>query len=163
MRSSSERSEPRLPPQNLLVLHATDRFVPFDSLEMRIFLAFPLLALGTLFTGCEAIVEDRRPVVQHRYDHGRPYYQGRSSYYDDGVSYRSGSTFRSDYYDRPSRSGYTYGGYERTRSRDYYSPSAPTATVRRTEVNNVYVKKDARHSPPPKKKQREKKDKHDHD
>ena len=102
---------------------------------MKSLLALPVLAGALVFSGCEATVVDRRPVVGHRYAYGDSgdYYRGRPDYYG-GSAY---SRPRSDYYER-SRSVEYSGGYTRARA-PYHPGYTQDVVIHRTNVNNTYV------------------------
>ena len=106
---------------------------------MKIFLSLTMIVAGVIFSGCEAVVTDSRPVGYHRYGHGDSYYHARNGYYDDSVTYRSRPAYRSGYYERPRTTNY-YGSYERTRS-PYYTNRGPVVSIQRTEVRSSYVNK----------------------
>ena len=76
---------------------------------MKALLAFALLTVSLVLTGCEAYVVDRRPGVYRSYSH-RPYYHRPTvvAYHDDDRSYSDrryyGSRYRSSrHYVAPSR------------------------------------------------------------
>ena len=102
---------------------------------MKSLLALPILVGGLLFSGCEATVVDRRPVVGHRYAYGDSgdYYRGHPDYYG-GNGY---SRPRSDYYERSNSVEYS-SGYARARA-PYHSGYTQEVVVNRTNVNRTNV------------------------
>ena len=116
-----------------------------ELLRMKTFLAIPLLAAGFLFTGCEATVVDRRPVVEHRYG----YYERRPVYYDERRSY-SDASYHSD---RPVATA----SYSRARAPYHADVNYRHETVvNRTNVNRTTINRtnvtNSRYQAPAKKK-----------
>jgi hypothetical protein len=134
---------------------------------MRSLLAIPALAGALLFTGCEATVVERRPVVEHR-----GYYDDRPSYYHHRPSYSSGAyddsryTVSDGYYGRSRasyRTGVNYRNETVVNRTNINRTNVNQTTFNRTNVNRTNVSRtnvnrsnatNAKYQVPAKKKQK---------